>query len=304
MIYLGLAIICSCSIGLLFKFSETRGLHRYSVTTVNYITASATALVMSGAVGTLSRLDSISATGLPGRLVAITLGGGTLPAGNSLLWALLVGINTGFFFLYAFIYYQKSISENGVALSGMFSRLGILIPMAVSIVIWREYPSSLQNVGIILAIAVIVLVNVDLQNRGWPKPNATLLLVFVTTGMGIFSNKIFQKYALLEHKSLFLLFAYSTALLFSLRVSFRERQAVELPDILIGVLVGVINLTTNYFIIIALSRIKAAVVFPILSAGTIICITLGGVLIFGEKLRRRDIFAFCMTIIAVILINS
>ena len=46
MLYLLLAIICSASIALLFKHSETTGMNRYAVTSTNYVTASLVSLLL------------------------------------------------------------------------------------------------------------------------------------------------------------------------------------------------------------------------------------------------------------------
>ncbi|MFH2133323.1 MAG: EamA family transporter [bacterium] len=303
MIYLALAILSASSIGLLFKYSENRGMHRYTITAVNYLTASCIALVISMRADLVSRLSLVSGTGLLKRVAAITLDGGMLPPGNSVLWAVLIGIMTGFFFLNAFIYFQRSIFENGIALSSMFARLGVLIPMTVSIIIWQEIPSSIQNVGIALAIAAIVLVNLEFEKNRTLVLRSTLLLLFIFSGAGIFCNKLFQKYALLEFKGLFLLFAFSTAFLFALRVCAQKKQTLTLPDLGIGMAVGSCNLLTNYFLIMALSQMKAAIVFPISSAGAIITMTLGGVILFRERLHLKDMLAMTMTLIAIILIN-
>ncbi len=303
MIYLGLAILGACSIGLLFKFSENRGLHRYIITAVNYLTASIISLVMAIRANLLPQIGMISGDGLLNRVSTITREGGVLPTGNSSLWAIIIGVMTGIFFLNAFIYYQKSIFENGIALSGMFSRLGVLIPMIISIIIWKEIPSGIHSIGITLAISAIVLANLEFEKRGQFEMRSSLIFLFLFSGVGIFCNKLFQKYALLEHKSIFLLIAFFTALLLALRIVARKKQGITPPDLVVGILVGSANLATNYFLVMALSRIKAAVVFPIYSAGSIIAMALGGVLIFRERLRPKDIFAICMTIIAIVLIN-
>ncbi len=303
MIYLTLAILGACSIGLLFKYSENHGLHRYSITSINYLTASIIALIMSVQANLLPLLGNMSADRLWNRVSDITTNGGTLPVGNSVLWAAIIGALTGFFFLNAFIYYQKGIFESGIALSSMFSRLGVLIPMTVSIIIWQELPSIVQSLGIVLAIVAIVLVNLDLEGKGSLQLRSSLLQLFVFSGAGIFCSKIFQKYSLIEHKGLYLLLTFFTAFVLSLRVLHRKKQGVGRSDVIVGALVGVSNLLTNYFLVMALSQIKAAIVFPISSAGAIITMTLGGVILFGERLRRQDITAISMTIVAVVLIN-
>lgn len=304
MTYLFLTILCSSSIGLSFKFSEKNQMHRYTITTANYVTASLVGLLLvlkndllipKGDLSTESFLIDFA------RLVEKNEG--LLSTGNSWIWSCLVGFLTGFFFLFAFVFYQKSIGENGIAKSAMSSRLGVLIPMAISIILWNEIPSAIQTVGIILAISSIVLLNLNSNHAGSSIHKSSLVFLFVFSGAGIFCNKLFQKYALLEYKNLFLFFVFSTALLMSVVLLIRKKEPANLGDCLAGIVVGLFNLFTNFFMILALSQLKASVVFPITSAGAIITMSLGGWLFFSEKLKSKDLVAICMTVFALILIN-
>ena len=185
----------------------------------------------------------------------------------------------------------------------MSSRLGVLIPMSVSIVLWNEIPDNIQIVGIVLAIASIVLINLDVNGSDSARFRLSLIMLFVLAGIGIFCNKLFQKYGLLTYKSLFLFTVFSTALLISLVLLRQRRERGDIKDIVAGSLVGVFNLLTNYFMILALAELKASIVFPISSAGTIITMTLGGWLIFRERINRRELVAVGMTLVALVLIN-
>jgi drug/metabolite transporter (DMT)-like permease len=304
MTYLLLTILCSSAIGLSFKYSEKRNLHRYYVTTANYVVASGIGLVLSLKNGLIIPEGRLSISSFVDELTrVVSQNTGVLSPANSWIWAAAVGILTGYFFLYAFIFYQKSIGENGIALSAMSSRLGVLIPMFVSILLWNEIPDSLQIVGIVLAIVSIVLINLNFNGSGEVRLRFSLIMLFFYAGFGIFCNKLFQKYALLSHKNLFLFFVFTTALVISLNLLRKKKMEGGFKDIAVGFVVGAFNLFTNFFMILALSELKASVVFPITSAGAIITMTLGGWLLFGEKIRKKDFIAICMTLVALVLIN-
>ncbi len=277
---------------------------RYAITTANYITAASIGLILSLKNGLLIPRDNLSINSFLTQFseIASSNSGGLSP-GSSWIWAVIVGLLTGYFFLYAFIFYQKSIGENGIALSAMSSRLGVLIPMSVSIVLWNEIPDNLQIIGIVLAICSIILINLNLNNSGNIRFSFSLIMLFAYAGCGIFCNKLFQKYAILEYKNLFLFFTFFTALLISLNLLRKKREKGKPADILVGVVVGTFNLLTNFFMILALAELKASVVFPITSAGAIITMTLGGALLFGETIRKKDAVAIGMTLVAPVLIN-
>ena len=190
-----------------------------------------------------------------------------------------------------------------MGLAGAVGKLGILVPMSLSLIIWHEYPTVMQWCGICLAIVSIILVNWPSAGslRGALRP--AQLLLFLFCGTAEFSNKVFQKYGLQEHKSLFLLVTFSVAFLLSLAVTIKIKRVVTCRDLLIGVLVGIPNLFSSFFLILALERIMATIAFPAYGAGTIVVINLVGLLFFKEKLERTELTAVALTIAALILIN-
>ena len=105
---------------------------------------------------------------------------------------------------------------------------------------------------------------------------------------------------MLEMKDLFLFFLFATALLISvLKVRGKPRR----NEVLTGLVVGIPNFFASFFLINALSRIPASVVFPSYSAGSIALICIGGRVFFGEKLTRRELTAVIITMVALLLIN-
>ena len=110
---------------------------------------------------------------------------------SSIIWGVVVGSIAGFFFFSSFIYYQKSVKDNGVGISGTFAKLGILIPMIFSIIIWKEFPETLQWIGIGLSLISIVIVNLSSQSLERFDIKPTLILLFILGGMAEFSNKIY-----------------------------------------------------------------------------------------------------------------
>ena len=304
MTFLLLTILCSSAIGLTFKYSEKNNMHRYAITTASYLTASVIGLILSLKNGLIVPEAVLSLESFLAEFYqVVSQNSGMLSPANSWIWAVIIGMITGVIFLFALIFYQKSIAENGIALSAMSSRLGVLIPMSVSIVLWNEIPDNIQIIGIALAIGSIVLVNLDTANTETTRFRFSLIMLFLLAGIGIFCNKLFQKYGLLNYRNLFLFTVFFTALLISLYLLRQRREKGNYKDLIAGVMVGTFNLLTNYFMILALAELKASVVFPISSAGTIITMTLGGWVIFRERLNRREIAAIGMTLIALVLIN-
>ncbi len=121
--------------------------------------------------------------------------------------------------------------------------------------------------------------------------------------MAEFQNKLFQQYALIEYKDVFLFVIFITAFLLSLYFVIKSKEKVLKRDLLVGFLVGIPNLFSSYFLIMALNSIATSIAFPVYSAGSIIFISLGEVFLYKEKLSKKNKVAIVLVILALILIN-
>ena len=82
-----------------------------------------------------------------------------------------------------------------------------------------------------------------------------------------------------------------------------KKQSVALPDILCGLALGVPNYMSARFLLWSLNDLPAVVVYPSFSVGTIIAVTLVGVICFREKLEKRKLIALAMILGALVLLN-
>lgn len=298
-----LATLCSAAIALVFKYSETHGLNRYAVTSTNYLTATLVSLGMLLAQSLRLGRQAIWPA-LAQEFRPVVLGnGGLFSAPASISWALLLGAVTGCFYFLGFIYFQESVRVSGAGLSGAFGKMGILLPMLLSLVLWRELPGPWQWVGILMALASMVLVYLPWGNSATERWQPQLLLLFCFSGTGEFANKLFQKYTIEGYKNLYLLLVFGTALMISLYFTWRQRRAPRPSDLLTGLAVGLPNLFSSYWLIAALGSLPASLVYPIYSAGSILLINLGTALLFKERLSRRQLTSIGLTMLALVIIN-
>lgn len=287
MVSLFLAIVSSSSIAWLFKITEGGSYNRYRVTTANYGVAFFVSLLFY-VTGRQTQTD--------GQFLA------------KVDWpsVLGIGIPAGVCFFLSFVSYQISVKENGASLSGMFGKLGILLPMLMAIFIWQEIPTLIQFAGILLAFGAMVYVNYspsDVKGHGFKR---SLLFLFLAGGLAEFSSKLFQKLGQADDKHLFLFIVFLTAFCLSL---YKTRRADKVDgsnpkkDYLMGALVGIPNLLSSVFLISALNEIPATIAFPIYSAGAIALITLGSYFFFGEAIGFKARRGLILTMIAMVLVN-
>ena len=301
MINLLLAITCSTAIALILKFGEERNCNRFVILSLNYAMATSISLWLVLKNNLFSCLGSLSLTSLSDQLTGNSSGVESfLTSGNSALWALVIGIPTGVLYFLGFFYYQKSVKESGVGMAGSYAKLGILIPMVFSMIFWKEFPYGLQWIGMFLALSAIVMVNLDFKSKNiFLSLKPALLLLFLSSGISEFTNKLYQRYGMLDVKNLFLFFLFGTALLISLS---KIRKKPEKKEIITGLAVGIPNFFASFFLINALSKMPASVVFPTYSAGSIALICVGGAVFYKEKLSHKELVAIVLTMVALLLV--
>ena len=151
MFNLVIAFMSSASISLIFKFNENRNYNRYIVTSFNYLIAIVMGIVFSLSV----HYPGMENLGMVFKKIM-----GNIPLNDieSMTWAVSVGLVTGSLFYMTFVAYQMNVRKYGPSITGLFGKLGILVPMVFSIFVFKEYPSGIQSAGIILSLFSIVLI--------------------------------------------------------------------------------------------------------------------------------------------------
>ncbi|MBN1550536.1 DMT family transporter [bacterium] len=300
MISLFLAIACSSTIALIFKITETGKMNRYTITCFNYLTASAISGLFIALQGIPLNFQGNWFNLLKTVLVAVS-DSTILTESHGFVWAVTSGGIAGIFFFCSFIFYQISVKKYGAGISGAFAKLGIFLPMILSVVIWREIPSRFQWIGMGFAGFALLAVNIP-SMKSLKSLRFSLLALFFWGGMAEFSNKIFQKYASFDFKPLFLLTTFCSAFVYSVAVLVYRRDIPIFRDIIMGIAVGIPNLFSSFFLIDALARLPAAAVFSLFGAGTIVIINIAGMVFWKEKLNIWELVSIIMTVIGIIFV--
>ncbi len=235
--------------------------------------------------------------------LAAAFGGALFPAGSDAmpLAAALGGVN-GFLYLAGFLLIQYNTRENGVVLASIFQKLGILVPLVLSVVVYREMPDGMQVVGFALAAAAIFLMN-DLSGGVKTGSRWALLGMLLACGMGEAMSKIFQELGLAELEGGFLFVTFLVACVLCLGLMLRKGQGIGWPEAVFGALIAVPNFFSAKFLLGALERLPAVIVYPVFSVGTILTVTLAGVLAFREKLTTRQWLGMGAILAAMVLLN-
>lgn len=277
MIYLILAILSSAMVAIMMRIAQPRVNNPTGLLAANYIVCTFTALILS----------------LP-ELPAFSLGAVGFPAG--------LGAVNGFVYLAGFALMQWNTRHNGVVLSSVFMKLGILVPTVLSVVWFKEMPTMVQVIGFVLAITAIVIINYQkgtkLGTGSW-----ALLLMLLFGGMSDGMSKVYEVYGDPGFQNLFLFFTFLSALILCTGLMLSKRERLGWKDLGFGVLLGIPNFLSSLFLLKSLATVPAVIAFPTFSVAVILVVTGAGLLFFREKLSKKQILGGLLICIALVFLN-
>ena len=277
MFYLILAIISSALVSIVMRLSQRFTRNNMTMLAANYAMCTAAAAFLAG---------------------------GFVPAGAGAALTMGLGSVCGVLYLLGFVLLQWNIRHNGVVLPATFQKLGVLVPTIAAITVFGEKARVTQLLGIAVAVGAILL----MQPKGASAKDGKgflpgLIALMLCGGISDVMSKVFQTWGNPEHSNYFLVFIFLVAVALSLALCVMKKQSVTLPDVLCGLALGVPNYMSARFLLWALKDVPAVVVYPSFSVGTIIAVTLAGVLCFREKVERRKLIAIGLILGALVLLN-
>ena len=237
--------------------------------------------------------------------VAAFLAGGLIPTGAGSGLTIGLGSICGVLYLLGFVLLQWNIRRAGVVLPATFQKLGVLVPTIAAITIFGESPRVTQLLGVALAVAAILFMQPPGARTGENKDRNLLGLIalLLCGGLSDVMSKVFQNWGNAAHADFFLVFTFLVAMVLCFALCAAKKQSVTLPDVLCGLALGVPNYMSARFLLWSLNDLPAVVVYPTFSVGTIIAVSLVGVLAFREKLEKRKLIAIGIILGALVLLN-
>ena len=219
-----------------------------------------------------------------------------------------LGSITGLFYLASLSANGYSIHKNGAILSSVFTRLGVLVPILLSVTLFGERPTLVQGLGVALAVAAAVIMNGLPSKTGDFSTSGKvyllpLILTLVLNGTSDAMSKVFTQLGRRQDDGLFMFYIFLFAGIATLVLLVRERRALTGRDVLFGVLVGVPNFLSSRLLLAALTQLPAFLVYPSYSVGVILVISVASFFLFRERLNGRQMVAAGMILGALVLLH-
>lgn len=234
MLFLCLAILSSCAISILMRISTNKVSAKLSMLGVNYIVCALLGAAYAG--------FDLVCPDVPGFSVTVML-----------------GIVSGVLYLGGFVAFQWNTGKNGIVLSSIFMKLGLLVPMVLSVLVFHELPTGAQLVGFCIAILAIVLIN-GKSEKGEKRSLWPLLIMLLLCGGSDAMSKVFEGIGTEALSQQFLFYTFFVALVLCVVLVAFKKERPGIWELLFGVAIGIPNFFSAKFLLRSLADLPAVVV--------------------------------------------
>jgi len=274
--WLPLAFAMEFGFGQLFKWSEHRDHYAPVVVSVNYLVVA-------------------------GLLAIYALSRGELAVDDR---TLQLGLVTGTVFICSMLAMTRALTLVKASAVLTAFRLALVVPTAVSALVWNEPLTELQAAGALLALVALVLMTRDagaLLHLGNTRNLALVLLVFCLQGTSLTCLRWVQYAGLGGDQPKFLmvtgLVAGSWGALYLL-VNRRRPQKGELAT---GAGIGLYNLVALMVILTALSKVPGTVFFPMMGCTVVVLDNLAARFLWKERLSPATLAGIALALAAIFI---
>ncbi|MCX2738773.1 hypothetical protein [Pontibacter anaerobius] len=294
MLYLLLSILCTASLIFIFKLYERYGVHTFQAIVVNYVVCVLVGLMFPGGNDVLQ------------------------PEIFTRTWAYFA-MALGIIFIVNFYLIAITAQKVGVTVASVAAKISLVIPVLFSLLVLKTTVKDytwLNYAGMAAALVAIILSSIRPQAKeGGAKVSVVLavvlpLIIFLNSGIADSLINYTNQYHLQPHEaSQFTMLTFATSAVVGLLAyvyqSIRTKASFRRRSILAGVILGIPNYLSIFFLILALAYFNndGAFFYPINNIGIILAGAGGAVILFKEKLTPLNILGLVLAVLALVLVS-
>lgn len=281
MIYISLIILISSSIFVTFRLFERYNVDNFQAITINYLVGSVFGISISGSQ---FQADFIINKAW-------------------LTYSVIIGI----LFIFTFVLFALSSQKAGVAITAVFSKMSVIIPVIAGIILYSETLNVMIIMGIVSTLAAFILIFYK-KEKNKIRLSIILLPVLLFFANGIIDTllKYIEHHFITDDYTLFLTFVFISALIIGAVIStanyIRTKKPFSMPTIAAGIILGLLNFSTTYFMLKAMNLFQSNVLFPVQNVGIVMVSALFGFFLFREKLSLINWLGILLSVMAISLI--
>lgn len=284
MIYLVLSVIASTLIFVIFKLFNRYQINTLQAIVINYL--SATIYGLSTYQGNITIKNSIETK-----------------------W-FLGAFGLGFLFISIFNVMALTAQRNGLSVASVASKMSVIIPIIFGFSLYNESTSTIKIIGIILALAAVYFTSIKSKgvthNSNWTLP----VILFIGSGIidtsikYLETNYVSQNAVPIFTSSIFFV-AFLIGILVLTYKSFKKGITITLKNIIGGLILGIVNYYSMYFLIKALKTetIESSSAFTINNVAIVTLTTILGLFLFREHLSKKNWLGIGLAIISIVMVS-
>ena len=220
---------------------------------------------------------------------------------------LLPAIIIGVLFIVNFFLMAYSAQNIGISITTVAGKMSVIIPMVFSIYFYSEDLPAFKIIGIVLAMAAVFMAVFKKDNgRFNPLKLIVPFIIFASMGVTDALLKYAQDAYISDDKApVFSASLFGIALILAfLFLTIRPKNFVQFsrwPVWLAGLVLGLVNFGSVYFVILALNSkvFDSSIVFGITNICIVTISALVGGLVFREKLSVVNIVGIVLSVAAI-----
>lgn len=281
MINIALVVLFSSLIFVIFKFFDRYKIDNFQAISINYLVASISGILI---VGSEFQYDIIIQKPWIAHAAFI-----------------------GFIFIITFVLFALSSQKAGVAITAVFSKMSVVIPVIAGIFLYNESINLLKILGIISTFAAFILIFYKKEKSKIIWALIFLpIIIFFANGLIDTSLKYIEFNLINDDYTLFLtmifLIAFIMSFIISIVIYLRTKKPFSIQTLIGGSILGLLNYATTYFMLMAMNQFQSNVLFPVQNVGIVMMSALFGLVLFREKLSKTNWIGILLSILAILLI--
>ncbi|MBR2353187.1 MAG: EamA family transporter [Clostridia bacterium] len=220
---------------------------------------------------------------------------------------LLCGIACGIMYAVSKTIILRGYEMTSVAFMTLCHASGMILPCVLGHFFWSEPLGLLSLIGILLAVASIVLLK---DSKGEKKGFDTVgivigILVFLTSGGVMIAQKMMGLYFSEQSVSAYNFYSFAVAcLLLGVFVRPRGESKTDLKRILLCAAGSAVSLCVISLVMTALAgSVPSAIMFPLFNGSGIIFVCICSVFAFKEPLTAKKILGLVLGLCGLFLVN-
>ncbi len=230
-----------------------------------------------------------------------------IPEKQWFLGAILLGL----LFIFIFNIMALTSQKNGLSVASVAGKMSVVVPILFAVIVYKEHLGIFKVFGIIIALLAVYFTSVRPKSSKTSLNKRTLIypiLLFVGSGIiDTFIKYMETNYVSSEEIPYFSAVVFSFAgLIGMVTLVIKKDFAFEWKNVLGGILLGVPNYFSIIYLLKALQNqnLNSSTVFTINNVAIVMISTLLGIVVFNEKLIKKNWFGIGLAIISIILVAS